>query len=256
MRPALEISSRRAASSRSPARTSCGSGGPPRPIETTTGSTPRSRSSVARCPATAVLPVRLPVPITRQHRDAGLDPLAGGGERRRPGATYSSPRSSATAASASRLSIVSTGSPERSKTASASHRRQLGRPREPRRAHSDAAGRPTRRRATFSSPPTNSTPAISCSVARRSSASRTTAGWCSPSMSAITLIGVELRGSGDRAQAVLLVLVRLARELDDRLAAPRTGTCDRSAPAPARSRSCCSRAACGRAGAASRPCRR
>ena len=41
-----------------------GSAGPPRPMHTTTGSAPRSRRSAAQCPATAVLPVRLPVAIT------------------------------------------------------------------------------------------------------------------------------------------------------------------------------------------------
>jgi hypothetical protein len=47
-----------------PARASCGSAGPPRPIDTITGERPRSRSSIAQWPATAVLPVRFPVPIT------------------------------------------------------------------------------------------------------------------------------------------------------------------------------------------------
>ena len=47
-----------------PASASRGSAGPPRPMQTITGSAPRSRSSAAQCPATAVLPVRLPVPIT------------------------------------------------------------------------------------------------------------------------------------------------------------------------------------------------
>ena len=46
------------------ASTRLGSAGPPRPMHTITGSTPRSRMSVAQCPATAVFPVRLPVPIT------------------------------------------------------------------------------------------------------------------------------------------------------------------------------------------------
>jgi len=42
---------------------SSGSGGPPRPIVTTTTSRVRERSP-ARCAETAVLPTRLPVPIT------------------------------------------------------------------------------------------------------------------------------------------------------------------------------------------------
>src|SRR3954454_18827163 len=73
---------------------------------------------------------------------------------------------------------------------------------------------------TFSPPPTNSTFTISCSAANRVSASRTTAGWCSPSTSAMTLIRSPrflTSGSARSAERRLLVLVRLARELDDRL---------------------------------------
>ena len=49
---------------RSLAATSSGCSGPPRPIATITTSRPLSRSSRAVCPATAVFPTRLPVPIT------------------------------------------------------------------------------------------------------------------------------------------------------------------------------------------------
>ena len=55
--------------------------------------------ATARCPATAVLPVRLPVPITATIGARDSIRSTGGGLRRRPGARYSSPRSSATAAS-------------------------------------------------------------------------------------------------------------------------------------------------------------
>ncbi len=47
-----------------PARAVRGSGGPPRPMHTITGFDPASRRSSAQRQATAVLPVRLPVPIT------------------------------------------------------------------------------------------------------------------------------------------------------------------------------------------------
>ena len=55
-----------------------GSGGPPLPMATITGRNPASRQMRAAIPAIAVLPVRLPVPMTATEGAAGLSERSGG----------------------------------------------------------------------------------------------------------------------------------------------------------------------------------
>ena len=146
-----------------------------------------------------------------------------------PGARYSSPASSATAASAKRASRiehrlareVDTASAAPSRDQRAQRVRQVGAGHRRPRARSARRDRRAPPRATFSSPPANSTAAISCSCSSESSAARTTPGM---------VLAVYERDDAHRAapltptlhrgmpEARLLVLVRrLARPLDDRL---------------------------------------
>ena len=60
-----------------PAIARVGSGGPPRPIATMTGSRPRRAARRATAPAIAVLPVRLPVPMTASVGTVKRRPLLG-----------------------------------------------------------------------------------------------------------------------------------------------------------------------------------
>ena len=162
------------------------------------------------------------------------------------------------------LSGVSTGSPERSKTASAPTLRASSRSAadvRPERhvaavvrarvgEHVGAAPSPRRRRTARA--------AISCSAARRSSASRTTRGWCSPSMSAITLIDgrrCAARSAAPRRGRAFSYSCVVARELDDRLLPVERVLAIDPHPLRVRSRSRCNRGGCARAAAASRPCR-
>ena len=214
----------------------------PRPIDTITGRRPalaqQRRQMARRAPSCrSACRCRSPPPPARP-RDP-LRPAAGSAAC--PGARYSRPRSSATAASRIRSSPSSTGSPDRSTT-------RLGAPRaRPARA-APAADAPAERSpravvrhgvgehraGTFSSPPANSTAAISCS---RASAveriahdrrvvlavdQRDTLTASSPASALPTSSRKSVRPCGTRAG--------LARELDDRLLARRTGTGARCAP--------------------------
>ena len=150
-------------SGRSSARTSCGCGRPAAPHRRRPpGSTPRSRSSEAKWPATAVLPVRLPVPITVDHGAVeGERAPRGGGVSRKPAARYSRPRSSATEASRSaRRAVEHRIAGEVDDRLGAARRRQLAQRLRPApaarsspHARSGAAGSASTRSATFSSPP-------------------------------------------------------------------------------------------------------
>jgi hypothetical protein len=84
-----------------PASAIVGSGGPPRPIATITGSMPRRAASRATEPAIAVFPVRFPVPITASVGTDTGGPRSGG-SRRKSGPAYGTPATSATAASSIR----------------------------------------------------------------------------------------------------------------------------------------------------------
>ena len=95
--------------------TTSGSAGPPLPIATTT--TRRSAaSSRARCPVTAVLPTRFPVPTTAI--DGSSNASSSGGSSRKSAPTYGTPRASTRLASENRATGPSTGSSERSTTTS------------------------------------------------------------------------------------------------------------------------------------------
>ncbi len=59
-----------------------GSGGPPRPIATMTGSRPRRAASRATAPAIAVFPVRFPVPMTASVGTVNGEPSDGGSNRK------------------------------------------------------------------------------------------------------------------------------------------------------------------------------
>ena len=89
-------------------------------MHTITGFAPASRRSSAQWPATAVLPVRLPVPITASFGAGESTARVGAaGSSRRPGASYARPRWRASAARASLPDGVSTGSSARSTTTAA-----------------------------------------------------------------------------------------------------------------------------------------
>src|SRR3954468_20226393 len=141
------------------ASTTCGSGGPPRPIDTTTTSRSRA-SSRATWPVTAVFPTRLPVPITA--RDGSGNDSYSGGSKRKSAPTYGNPSASARLAHSIRARGPSTGSSERSNTTSASTA-----------SSASTIGTP------YSSPPTSfsvppTTSAATTSYGSAASASRTT----------------------------------------------------------------------------------
>ena len=148
-----------------------GSGGPPRPIVTTTTSRSRA-SSRARCAETAVLPTRLPVPITA---------IEGSSNSRRPAGR-----------SGSRLRCT------RARPRARARPSRSGRPAEHRLVREiddDLGAAEARRRAALrSSSPLaellaspDQDRARPIRTAARRSARRTTSGACSPSISAIAL---------------------------------------------------------------------
>ena len=135
-------------------------GRPPRPIATTTT---RLSCAITRAtwPVTAVLPTRLPVPITAT--DGVLIASKRGGSSLKSAPSYGTPSASARAASRNRAGGPSTGSSERSSTTSGAYSRIA--------SSSEAASgtpycSPPR---SFSVPPTRTQATISCGRSTRAS---------------------------------------------------------------------------------------
>ena len=156
--------------------TTSGSVGPPRPMATMTGGRPASRSVRAIWAATAVLPVRLPVPITATD---GFVATAGrgGGSRRKSAPWYGTPATSVRAARRNRRRASTTGSSERSTTRSG-EKRPMASTRTPSASSpsmTSSGARPLSWAARFSRPPSIAAPTTTqpgmvwgrCSMAAR-----------------------------------------------------------------------------------------